>query len=84
MPPPNGITYAMMLSSELKGGHTGDDTDQHAGDRVDEGQFPSVRSWIGWGGFIQPCSVMNPACSTSGQAAILHRGDENLRHVMLM
>ena len=32
MPPPNGITYAMMVSPEPKGGHIDDDTDQHAGD----------------------------------------------------
>lgn len=49
MPPPNGITYAMMVSSEPKGGHIDDDTNQRAGDRLGEGQFPSLRNWIGWG-----------------------------------
>ena len=32
MPPPNGISYAMMVSSKPKGGHINDDTDQYAGD----------------------------------------------------
>ena len=30
--PRQGITYAMMVSSEPKGGHIDDDTDQHVGD----------------------------------------------------
>jgi len=33
MPPPNGISYAMMVPSEPNGGHIDDDNDQHAGDR---------------------------------------------------
>jgi hypothetical protein len=49
MPPPNGITYAMMVSSEPKGGQIDDDTDQHARDRLGEGQFSGLRNRIGWG-----------------------------------
>ncbi|WP_374303387.1 PP2C family protein-serine/threonine phosphatase, partial [Paracoccus sp. (in: a-proteobacteria)] len=36
MPPPNGISYAMMVPSEPNGGHINDDDDQHAGDRSGE------------------------------------------------
>jgi len=49
MPPPSGISYAMMVSSKPNGGHIDDDTDQHAGDRPGEGQLPSLRNWNGWG-----------------------------------
>lgn len=38
MPPPSGISYAMMVPLEPNGGHIDDDDDQHAGDRPGEGQ----------------------------------------------
>ena len=49
MPPPSGISYAMMVSSKPNGGHIDDGTDQHAGDRPGEGQLPSLRNRSGWG-----------------------------------
>ena len=48
MPPPNGISYAMMVSSEPNGGHIDDDTDQPAGDRSGEGQFSGLRKRNRW------------------------------------
>ena len=84
MPPPNGITYAIMVSSEPKGGHIDDDTDQNAGDRLGEGQFPSLCNWIGWGGSIKSRSVTDSPGGASGRAAILHCGDGSLRHVTLL
>ena len=39
MPPPSGISYAMMVPSEPNGGHIDDAPDQHAGDRPGEGQL---------------------------------------------
>jgi len=49
MPHPNGITHAMMVSSEPKGGHIEDDTDQKAGDRLGKGQLSGLRNRTGWG-----------------------------------
>lgn len=39
MPAPNGITFAMKVSSVLKGGHIYDDTDQHFDNRLCQGSF---------------------------------------------
>lgn len=47
--PPSGIRYTMLASSELKGGHIDDGTDQYSGDRLGEEQFPDLHNGIGWG-----------------------------------
>lgn len=38
MPPANGIGYAMMVSSELRGSHIDDDIDQNGGNRRGKGK----------------------------------------------
>jgi hypothetical protein len=66
MPPPSGISYAMMVPWEPNGGRIDDDEDQHAGDRPGEGQLSGLRRRRGWGG-----SLYNRVLSRTRLAALL-------------
>lgn len=80
VPPPSGISYAMMVSLKPDGRRFDHDTDQHASDQPGEKQLPSLRNRSVWGGFIQALVITEPPHDTSRRAAGLLGGDGGVRH----